>query len=67
MNSVKIISLIFIVLGALVNFVVPAVLKRKADSEESVMKTIYAVKSLGLIMVIIGCVIIFWLGGKFGV
>ena len=67
MNSVKIIALICIVLGAMVNFLAPAVLKRKAESEESVMKTIYAVKSLGLIMVIIGCVIIFWLGGKFGV
>lgn len=67
MNSVKIISLILIAFGALVNFLVPAVLKRKAESEETVMKTIYAVKSLGLIMVIIGCVIIFWLGGKFGV
>lgn len=67
MNSVKIISLILIVFGALVNFLVPVVLKRKAESEDAVMKKIYAVKSLGLIMVIIGCVIIFWLGGKFGV
>ena len=67
MNSIKIISLVLIVLGAMVNFLLPPVLKRKAESEETVMKTIYAVKSLGLIMVIIGCVIIFWLGGKFGV
>ena len=67
MNNVKIISLVLIVLGAVVNFLVPPILKRKAESEEAVMKTVYAVKSLGLIMVIIGCVIIFWLGGKFGV
>ena len=63
----KILAYVLIVLGAVINFLVPVVLKKKAESQESMMKAIYTVKSVGLILVIIGCVIIFWLGGKFGV
>ena len=63
----KILAYVLIILGAVINFLVPVVLKKKAESQESMMKAIYTVKSVGLILVIIGCVIIFWLGGKFGV
>ena len=67
MSMMKPLSWILIILGALINFLVPVVLKKRAKSQESVMKSIYVVKTIGLILVIIGCVIIFWLGGKFGV
>ncbi len=67
MSMMKSLSWILIILGAVINFLVPVVLKKRAESQESVMKGIYVVKTFGLILVIIGCVIIFWLGGKFGV
>ena len=67
MNSLKIFSYVLIVLGAIINFLVPLVIKKKVQSEENAMKAIYVVKSAALIFVIIGCVMIFWLGGKFGV
>ena len=67
MSSLRILSYVLIVLGAIINFLVPLLIKKKAQSEENAMKAIYVVKSAGLILVIIGCVMIFWLGGKFGV
>ncbi len=67
MGSLKIVSIALIVLGAIINFLVPLAIKKSALPEESAMKAIYIVKSAGLIFVIIGCVMIFWLGGKFGV
>jgi len=63
----KILAYVMIILGAVINFLVPVALKKKAESPESIMKAMYTVKSVGLILVIIGCIIIFWLGGKFGV
>ena len=67
MSLIKIIALALVILGAVINFFVPHVLKKRASSPQSVMDKIYIVKSTGLILVIIGCVMIFWLGGKFGV
>lgn len=67
MSSLRMLSYVLIVLGAIINFLVPLLIKKKAQSEENAMKAIYVVKSAGLILVIIGCVMIFWLGGKFGV
>ncbi|MFR8975632.1 MAG: hypothetical protein ACLVG9_06495 [Eubacteriales bacterium] len=67
MNFIKIIPWILIVLGAVLNFLVPVFLKKGAASPEAVMGKLYVTKSVGLILVIIGCIMIFWLGGKFGV
>lgn len=67
MNLMKLLSYALLVLGAAINFLVPIAIKKKVKSEESAMKAIYVVKSAALILVIIGCVMIFWLGGKFGV
>ncbi len=67
MNFIKVIAYAFVILGAVINFLVPAILKKNAESPESVMNKVYIVKSTGLIFVVIGCVMIFWLGGKFGV
>ncbi len=67
MSPMKLLSYALVILGAAINFLVPILVKKAAKSEESAMKAIYLVKSAGLIFVIIGCVMIFWLGGKFGV
>jgi len=67
MNNLKVISIILIVIGAILNYIVPIFLKKKATTDDDNMKKIYITKSFGLILVIIGCVMIFWLGGKFGV
>lgn len=67
MNLMKLLSYALLVLGAAINFLVPVAIKKKVKSEESAMNAIYVVKSAALILVIIGCVMIFWLGGKFGV
>ena len=67
MNTLDIISLVLILVGAIINFLVPPVIKKKSGDSEETQKTIYLVKSFGLVLVIIGCIIFFWLGGKFGV
>lgn len=67
MSLIKTVAWILMIVGAFINFLVPVALKKKAESVDSVMNKIYVVKSMGLILVIIGCVMIFWLGGKFGV
>ena len=67
MSGLKILAWVLIIVGAVLNFLVPVILKKNAEDQETVMKSVYTVKSMGLILVIIGCVIIFWLGGKFGV
>lgn len=67
MKLIEVIPWILIALGAIINFVVPAILKKNSDADDAVMNKIYITKSTGLVLVIIGCVMIFWLGGKFGV
>lgn len=67
MKVLDIISIVLIVVGAIINFLVPPVIKKKSGDSEETQKVIYLVKSFGLILVIIGCIIFFWLGGKFGV
>ncbi len=67
MNVLDIISIVLITVGAIINFLVPPVIKKKSGDSEEAQKVIYLVKSFGLILVIIGCIIFFWLGGKFGV
>lgn len=67
MSYLEIIPWIFIVVGAIFNFIVPILLKKHAESPDDVMDKIYITKSAGLILVIIGCIMIFWLGGRFGV
>ncbi len=67
MNGLDIVSIVLILVGAIINFLVPPVIKKKSGDSEETLKTVYVVKSLGLILVIIGCIIFFWLGGKFGV
>ncbi len=67
MKLIEIIPWLLIVAGAIINFIVPIVLKKNSDADDAVMNKIYITKSTGLVLVIIGCVMIFWLGGKFGV
>ena len=67
MKLIEIIPWILIILGAIINFLVPVLLKKNSDADDAVMNKIYITKSTGLILVVIGCVMIFWLGGKFGV
>ena len=67
MSYLEIIPWVFIVVGAFFNFIVPILLKKNVESPDAVMDKIYVTKSAGLILVIIGCIMIFWLGGKFGV
>lgn len=67
MKFINVIPWILIVAGAVINFVLPVFIKKGAPSPDAVMKKLYITKSLGLILVIIGCIMIFWLGGKFGV
>ena len=66
MNNVNPFALVLVVVGALINFLVPYVIKKKAEEEAAVVNTVYAVKIIGLLMVIAGAIMIFWLGGKFG-
>lgn len=65
-NYMNIIPWVLIILGAILNYLVPVFLKKGAESEDAIMNKIYITKSTGLIFVIVGCVMIFWLGGKFG-
>ncbi len=67
MNYLEILPWIFIVVGAFLNFLVPIFFKKRAETPDAVIEKIYVTKSAGLILVIIGCIMIFWLGGKFGV
>ncbi len=67
MNVLDIISIVLIAVGAVINFLVPPVIKKKSGDSEETQKVTYLVKSFGLVLVIIGCIIFFWLGGKFGV
>jgi hypothetical protein len=67
MNILDIIAIVLILVGAVINFLVPPVIKKKSVDNTETDKVIYLVKSFGLILVIIGCIIFFWLGGKFGV
>lgn len=67
MKMLDIISIVLILVGATINFLVPPVIKKKSGDSEETQKAIYLIKSCGLILVIIGCIIFFWLGGKFGV
>lgn len=67
MSHLNVIAYILIIVGAIINFLVPVALKKSDIPAEVKTKKIYLVKSAGLLLVIAGCVIIFWLGGKFGV
>ena len=67
MKFLDIIAIVLIIIGALINFVAPIFIKKKITDEESQNKAVYLTKSFGLVLVIIGCIIFFWLGGKFGV
>ena len=64
MSFLEIIALVLIAVGAVINFLVPVIIKRIKGSDNS-QNTIYIVKSIGLVFVVIGCIIFFWLGGKF--
>lgn len=67
MSLFEIIALVLIALGAVINFLVPQIIKKNSGSYEDAQNKIYVTKSIGLVLVIIGCIIFFWLGGKFGV
>ena len=64
MSFLEIIALVLIAIGAVINFLVPVIIKKTKGSDNS-QNTIYIVKSFGLVFVVIGCIIFFWLGGKF--
>lgn len=67
MSLTEILALVLIAIGAIINFLVPPIIKKKSSQNDNVQNKIYIVKSVGLVLVIIGCIIFFWLGGKFGV
>ena len=62
MNSLNTIPYILIIIGAFLNYIVPIIIKKKSND----LSKIYITKTIGLILVIIGCIMVFWLGGKFG-
>lgn len=64
MTFLEIVALSLIAIGSVINFIVPQIIKNKSGYNNS-MSTIYTVKSIGLVLVVIGCIIFFWLGGKF--
>ena len=64
MTLLEIAALALIAVGSLINFVVPQIIRKKSDYNTNI-STIYTVKSIGLVLVVIGCIIFFWLGGKF--
>lgn len=66
MSPLEIISLVLILVGAIINFLVPQIIKKSKSSYENAENKIYVTKTTGLVLVIIGCIIFFWLGGKFG-
>lgn len=67
MKILDTVAIVLIIIGALINFIAPIFIKKKITDEEKQNKTVYLTKSFGLVLVIIGCIIFFWLGGKFGV
>ncbi len=67
MSPLEIVALVLIAIGAVINFLIPPVIKKKSGQDDSVQNKIYVTKSFGLVLVIVGCIIFFWLGGKFGV
>ncbi len=66
MRLLQAFALALIVIGAIINFLVPQIIKKNSDFNNS-QNTIYIVKSIGLVLVVIGCIVFFWLGGKFSV
>ena len=67
MSIIEILALVLIAVGAVINFLVPPIIKKKAGQDDQVQNKIYIIKSCALMLVIVGCIIFFWLGGKFGV
>ena len=67
MKFLDVIAIVLIILGAVINFIAPIFIKKKITDEEQQNKVVYLTKSCGLVLVIVGCIIFFWLGGKFGV
>ncbi len=67
MKSVEILSILLIVIGAIINFILPQIIKKVSAQCDETQNKIYITKSIGLVLVVIGCIIFFWLGGKFGV
>ncbi|MBO5734279.1 MAG: hypothetical protein J6R66_05255 [Clostridia bacterium] len=67
MSLYEITALVLLAVGAIINFLVPPILKKKSPQEENLNNKIYIIKSIGLVLVIAGCITFFLLGGKFGV
>lgn len=67
MNGLSILALVLIVIGSIINFILPAIIRKNSAHSDSVQNLIYTVKSIGLAIVVFGCIIFFWLGGKFSV
>ena len=66
MNFKYVIAWAFIIIGALLTFLVKPVLSKKVSDEELLEKYIYILKTIGMWLVIIGAIAIFILGGSFG-
>ena len=67
MSPIEILALILMAVGAIINFLVPVIIRKKLSHSDSSQNLIYITKSIGLVIVITGCIIFFLLGGKFGV
>ena len=66
MNFKYFISWAFVIIGAVMTFLVRPILEKKVDDEELLQKYTYIFKTIGMWLVIIGAVAIFILGGSFG-
>jgi len=66
MDLKYVIAWFFIVIGALMTFLVKPVLSKKVEDEELVEKYTYIIKTIGMWLVIVGALAIFVLGGNFG-
>lgn len=66
MNLKYVIAWLFIIIGALMTFLVKPILSKKVFDEELLERYIYIIKTIGMWLVIIGALAIFILGGNFG-
>ena len=66
MDFKYVIAWIFVIIGALMTFLVKPIISKKVEDEELIEKYTYIIKTIGMWLVIIGALAIFFLGGNFG-
>ena len=66
MDFKYVIAWIFVIIGALMTFLVKPIISKKVEDEELIEKYTYIIKTIGMWLVIIGALAIFFLGGNLG-